>query len=272
MTAHRVTTPQGMLAVHQYGTTGQPMICVPGLGDLRSTWRAFGPAMAEQGYVVYAMDLRGHGESDTGFSSYTTEDIGDDIVAVLRHFDLSDAVVVGNSIGGGAAVHAALAAPDRVQRLVLVNPFVRDMPNSKFMRVLVPFLFFWLWGAWLWAWFYGTLFKSPPADHADHHALVRANFGDRARLAAVRDMMRASKAGVGERLGELCVPSLVIMGSQDPDFPDPAAEGENLRRMLGGEVTVRMVDDAGHYPQIEQPDATVRIVADELKAEVRLGA
>jgi pimeloyl-ACP methyl ester carboxylesterase len=59
-------------------------------------------------------------------------------------------------------------------------------------------------------------------------------------------------------------PSLVVMGEQDPDFPDPAAEAAWLAQALQGEVV--MVADAGHYPQSQQPGIVTAAVVTFLKA------
>ena len=47
------------------------------------------------------------------------------------------------------------------------------------------------------------------------------------------------------------------MGSEDPDYDDPAAEGATLETLLGDDVHVEMIERTGHYPQIERPDATL---------------
>ena len=52
----------------------------------------------------------------------------------------------------------------------------------------------------------------------------------------------------------MSTPTLVIMGEEDPDFPDPRAEADWIAQALGGEVV--MVPDAGHYPQSQRADIT----------------
>jgi Predicted hydrolases or acyltransferases (alpha/beta hydrolase superfamily) len=96
--------------------------------------------------------------------------------------------------------------------------------------------------------------------------------GEPARLAAMRAMLRASKADIAARLGELTVPALVVMGADDPDYPDPAAEGEALRGLLGGPTEVALLAEAGHYPQVERPDETAALVRDFLVREAAHGA
>ena len=264
-------TTGGRLAYEVYGESGRPIVAVPGLGDTRATFRALGPLLAEAGFVLYAMDLRGHGDSDAGFDSYTPEDIGDDMLALVEALDLHDVVLAGNSIGAAAVAHAALQS-DRVTGLVMLSGFVRDMPADRWFRPVVPLLLADLWGPGLWGRQRKTLFVTKPADlDANTDALV-ANVREPGRMAAVRGMIRATKSGVAARLGEVTVPTLILMGAQDPDFSDPAVEAQTQAELLGGQPVVQMVEAAGHYPQIERPDVVARHIQAFLEQEARLGA
>jgi pimeloyl-ACP methyl ester carboxylesterase len=62
-------------------------------------------------------------------------------------------------------------------------------------------------------------------------------------------------------LGRVQAPTLVIMGSKDPDFPDPAAEARFTADSLGGPAEVLMIEGVGHYPQTEAVDAVAPAVA-----------
>jgi pimeloyl-ACP methyl ester carboxylesterase len=271
MNTHTLTLPHGTLTYDTHGEGGRAIVCIPGIGDTRASYRVLAPALGENDRV-YVLDLRGHGDSSATFPSYTSSDIARDVVALLEAEDLHDAVLIGNSIGGGAACHAAVLAPERVGLVVLLNPFVRDMPADRWMRPMVPLMFAGLWGAWAWEQYRKTLFKTAPDDLTDDHARVRAMLQDPPRLAAMREMLRASKADIQARLAELAVPSLIIMGAEDPDYDDPAAEGQALRGLLGGPVEVALLDRTGHYPQIERPDETLRLVQGTLRQEARRGA
>ncbi|MBZ0227674.1 MAG: alpha/beta hydrolase, partial [Bauldia sp.] len=63
---------------------------------------------------------------------------------------------------------------------------------------------------------------------------------------------------VEPRLPEVGAPTLVVMGSKDPDFADPAAEAETVARLLRGTAT--MIEGAGHYPHAEMPETTASAV------------
>src|SRR5258705_11185122 len=61
--------PGGRLAYDDTGT-GPLVVCLPGLGDLRASYRFLAPRLVAAGYRVVTMDLRGLGESSTGWADY----------------------------------------------------------------------------------------------------------------------------------------------------------------------------------------------------------
>lgn len=260
----RIAVNGGALAYDVYGTGGRSVVALPGIGDSRASYRQLGPLLAAAGFTVYALDLRGHGGSDAGFESYTAADVGDDAVAVMEALDLQEVVLLGNSIGAASGAHAALKS-ERVTRLVFLSGFVDDPPNFGWMRPLLMLLFAWPWGVWVWGQYRNTLFETLPSDHAEHQARLLANLRESGRLRAVRAMMCASKAATAARLSEVMVPTLIAMGAQDPDFTDPVAEAERQSHLLGGQNRVAMIEQAGHYPQIERPEETARVVLEFLK-------
>ena len=73
---------------------------------------------------------------------------------------------------------------------------------------------------------------------------------------------RTSHRQAESRLGEVAKPVLVVMGEQDPDFPDPKAEAQRIAGALRPRVV--MVADAGHYPQSQQPAAVTSPVLEFL--------
>lgn len=252
------------IAFQTFGTGPRVVVALPGIGDMRSSYRRFAPQLAETGHTLHVMDLRGHGGSATDYPSYTSEDIGDDVVAFLEEADLNDVTIVGNSVGAAAAVHAALNSP-RVGRIVSLSGFVGDPPRFRLMRPMLALAFARPWGRAVWKSYRKSLFASPPADLDQNQAEIYENLGQPGRLRAVRRMMCASKATIAARLAELKVPALIAMGADDPDFPDPKAEAQRQADALGGTNTVVMINGAGHYPQIEKPDETVAAIAAFIK-------
>ena len=100
-----------------YEVVGQgPLVVLsPGMADTRSTYRFLAPLIAAAGYRVASVDLRGHGESSTGWDSYSRTDTAGDLIEVIRKLG-GPAVIVGQSFSGGVATIAAATNPELVQR------------------------------------------------------------------------------------------------------------------------------------------------------------
>ena len=252
-----LTRPGGTIAYDDVGA-GPLVVMLPGLGDLRQQYRFLAPELADAGYRTVRVDLRGHGESSTHWPDHGSEAAGRDLVALIASLG-GPAVVIGNSFGAAPAVWAAAERPDLVAGLVLIGPFVRDHDMSPVVRAALRAMTAGPWKVRAWGWFYGTLYPSAkPADFDAYRAALLANLAEPGRFEAVRAMMFRSDAAVEARLPSVRAPSLVLMGSKDPDFPDPAAEARAVAEAISGEVA--MVEGAGHYPHVEMPDVAAAIV------------
>lgn len=234
---------------------GPLVLLVPGMGDLRATYRMLIPALVAAGYRVASTDLRGHGDSDASFDSYGDRDTAADITLLLRELG-APAVVVGNSMGAAAAVIVAAEHPELVDGLVLVGPFVRQPASSTpISRALMRFLMARPWVASVWKAYLPKLYAgSRPADFADYRDTLIAALRRPGYSRSFSLTTRADHTYAGERLADVAAPTLVVMGEMDPDFPDPKAEADWISAEVGG-ATV-MVPDAGHYPQSQQPEHT----------------
>jgi pimeloyl-ACP methyl ester carboxylesterase len=109
-----------------YEVTGHgPLVVLShGIGDLREAYRFMTPLLVKAGYRVANANLRGHGDSSIGWESISRSDIASDLLALIRLLG-GKAVIVGQSISGGAATIAAAQAPELVTAIVEINPFTR---------------------------------------------------------------------------------------------------------------------------------------------------
>ncbi len=254
----------GRIAYDDRGA-GPLVVLLPGLGDVRAEYRFLAPKLAAAGFRVVAMDLRGHGQSSTGWDDHRASALGADALALVSALDAGPATLVGTSMGAAAVAWAAAESPRQVCGVVAIGPFVRDVPPSSrlagwLQSAIIRLAFNGPWSVWAWGKFYGSLYGKKPADFDAYVAALKANLSEPGRMDAVRAMMAASKAEVEARLGEVNAPALVVMGTADPDFSDPKAEAGTVARLLRGQTV--MVEGAGHYPHVEQPD----LVAGEIAA------
>jgi pimeloyl-ACP methyl ester carboxylesterase len=96
---------------------GAPVILLHGIGSSAASWEKTGQALGEE-WRVYALDLRGHGESDWP-DEYELEQMRDDVLGFIEEAKIDRAGVVGHGMGGVVAYLLAQDHPDRVERLVL---------------------------------------------------------------------------------------------------------------------------------------------------------
>jgi pimeloyl-ACP methyl ester carboxylesterase len=260
-----LSCPEGRIGYDVAGS-GALVILVPGMGDLRGGYRFLAPALRAAGYRVACTDLRGHGhghghghgDSDTTFTSYGDEETAGDVIALIGELG-GPAVVVGNSMGAGSAVLAVAQRPGLVSGLVLVGPFVRNPRTSAIRRLLLRAAMAPPWAAISWKSYLPKLYAGRrPADFGEYRDQVVASLRRPGYAKAFSATTRTSHDPAEARLADVTAPALVVMGEQDPDFPDPRAEADWIARALRAHVV--MVAEAGHYPQSQRPDITTGAV------------
>ena len=234
------------------------------MGDLRAGYRFLAPPLRAAGYRVACTDLRGHGDSDATFTSYGDQETAGDVIALLGELG-GPAVVVGNSMAAGAAAIAAAERPELVSGLVLAGPFVRNPRTSPMRRLLLRVAMAPPWAAITWKSYLPKLYAGRrPTDFSEYRDQVIASIRRPGYAKAFSRTTRTSHNPAQARLAEVTAPALVVMGEQDPDFPDPRAEADWIARTLHAQVV--MVPDAGHYPQSQRPDITTSAVLSFLES------
>lgn len=263
-----------------YDVTGEgPLIVLmPGIGDIRQTYRHLAPLLAGAGYRVATADLRGHGESTVGdWTSISRTDAAGDFIALARHLG-GPAVLVGNSLAGGAATIAAATAPDLVSAIVEIDPFTRTqkfdvgalLTNRRYRRGTLAL------GATLmtrslnrWIRYLDIAYPTKPADYDDYIKALRAKLSEPGRMAEFMKTGKTSPADADAQLPNVRCPALIVMGTEDPDFPDPRAEAEAIvAAMPAGLGSVAMIDGAGHYPHAQSPGQVAEAITSFLKARL----
>lgn len=254
--------PGGRIAYESVGD-GPLIVLSPGIGDLRQSYRFLVPLLVAAGHRVVSADLRGHGDSTVGWSSISRADVAGDLVALVRHLGGS-AVLVGQSLSGGAATIAAATAPDAIRAVVELNPFTR-VPRTDLRAMrrvpayrrggLLMAATVGLRSLPMWLRYLDAAYPTKPADWTAYVAAVRAKLSEPGRMQQFLKTMATNGSDAQAALARVVRPVLVVMGTADPDFPDPRAEGEAIVAALPeGVGSLRVIEGGGHYIHAERPE------------------
>ncbi|MBT0993772.1 alpha/beta hydrolase [Cellulomonas sp. DKR-3] len=244
---------------------GQPIVFAHGYGCDQHMWRLVAPHF-EDAYRVITFDHVGAGGSD--LASYDPERHGslqgyaDDVLAIVHELGLEDVVLVGHSVSAMVAVLAAVAEPDRFDKLVLVGPSPRYIDDEGYTGGFSEADITELLGS-LDSNYLGWSAAIAPAimGNADRQELgaeltesfCRTDPEIARRFAHVTFLSdnRADLAGV-------TVPTLVVQCRDD--IIAPVAVGEYVRDAIAGAELV-VLDATGHCPHLSAPEATTAAIA-----------
>lgn len=241
-----------------------PVVMLHGWGGSLYMFRHALDLLPSYGLRPIAVDLRGYGLSDKPLErdSYSLNSYCADIDALLDALSVTHVTLVGQSMGGGLALRYALRRPERISKLVLINP--TGLVPLKFLKLLVrpprPVLDGlggrlvprWLVGAILRRLAYGNAALVSERDVDEYWAPTQLSGFTHAVTAAIRefDWRRLSNA----EAASLAVPSVVILGSRDRLIRNTPESAERLR----GSLVYSM--DGGHCVHEEHPREACEII------------
>lgn len=116
-----------LLNYHEFGQ-GRPVIILHGLFGSARNWQGIARALSENHRVI-TPDLRNHGQSFHE-DSMSYIDMADDVITLCDHLDLSDAILIGHSMGGKVAMTIALLHPEQLSALIIADIAPFDYEHS----------------------------------------------------------------------------------------------------------------------------------------------
>lgn len=253
----------GAQIYYEIAGEGPPLVMIhAGVADSRQWNHEF--AYFAQGYRVVRYDMRGYGRSEPVDGEFSH--MGD-LIALIDHLEIHQPLVLmGCSMGGGLAMDFALAHPSRVRALIMVG----SGPSGLELEALEPAKFAEAEKAYqagdldlaaeieTQIWFDG-IDRAPkkvnPAMHKLAYEMDRLALSHEVRKLGKRLPNSASPAV--ERLAELNIPVLVIVGAQDIPYILLAAD-YMIEKILSARKVV--IEDAAHLPNMDHPDEFQRIV------------
>lgn len=242
----------GQYRIHwsEYGDGDPPLVLLHGLSGSANWWGRNIPQLARR-HRLYVPDLIGFGRSTVRLSVPRIEGAAEAVAEWADAVGVTDACLIGHSMGGQIAAHVAASRPAWLKRLVLVDPagLPRPLSPGKLLRFAAELTPMWSWGD---PRFLPTIIKD--AWKAGPIVLARSVWN------IIRD-------DVEPLLPEIAVPTLIIWGERDRLVP--LSDGWKFRDGIADSSLV-VLRGAGHNAMVDRPRDFNRIVSRFLDGE-RLG-
>ncbi len=203
---------------------------------------------------VITLDLRGHGESDTRLWNFTLDDYAADVIGLLDHLNLSQAVCIGLSMGGYILFSLYRNYSDRIQAMILADTRAQadseegkagrqamaQVANKKganaIANLMLPKL----------------LALSTIQQHPNMVEQVREMILQAPSSGIISDLMAmAARPDSTDLLPMISCPTLIIVGEND--VATPVAESQYMADRIQGSTMVK-IPEAGHLSNFEQPE------------------
>jgi 2-hydroxy-6-oxonona-2,4-dienedioate hydrolase len=246
--ADKTATVYGAKIHYLEAGSGPPVILLHGLGGDGSNWAPTIAPLAAK-FRVLVPDQIGFGRSDKPLLNYRVGTLVDFLDGFMKQVGIERASLVGNSLGGFAAAAYALAHPEKVDRLVLVDAAGFSLPKDFDPRTLnalnpstreqVKTILSMV--------FYNKQFTSDAA--VDLMLARHVAAGDGYTVQRFIDSIARGEDVLDGRLGGIKQPTLIVWGREDQLTPMWGAE-RFKKEIAGSELVI--FDKCGHVPQLEK--------------------
>jgi len=256
----------------EYPAPGKDVLLIHGFASSTYTWEKVAPMLQQLGYHVWALDMKGFGWSDKPDDApYDVLTLVEEVNRWMDAKGLRDAVIAGNSMGGGVAWLMALMHPDKVHSLILVDAaaYPIKLPSVVKMAALplsavVSKLFF---SRGLVRWSLAEAYHRKDGitnEQVDaYYDRLRTKNALNAQIAVVKGMDYTKLEPYSRRIPEIRKRTLIIWGENDHWIP--LHIGQRLNRELPASTLV-VIPACGHIPQEEHPDVTAKHMAEFIAA------
>lgn len=257
MVTKTISVGEKILAYTDQGS-GPAVVIVHGVGGHKEDWAGVAAALAAN-RRVFAIDMLGFGESSKNGEDLSMSVQAEALLALFDQHGIDKVALIGNSVGGWVTATFAATYPDRVEKLVLIDaagfkamfegePPVNFDPNdAEEMQKLIDFTI------------NGPIAKTPGLAEQAFAAYVGS--GEKAITQTWGQSLFMS-ARLEELLPKITAPTLILWGADDRLFPSVLADV--FAGMIPGAESM-LIPDAGHFPQIDQPEATINAISAYLR-------
>lgn len=262
-----LSVPAGEVQVVEGGPRkGSPIVLIHCFTCAIDWWDGMRPAL-EREHRVIAIDLLGHGGSEKPDSGYAMEDQAAMLADVLRALEVSDATVVGHSLGGTVATALATETDGLVERLVIVDqaPDESEEYEAEGLPFTAQLTFRPVIGEALWSITpdfaiedglgaaFAPGYDVPDEFVEDFKQMTYTSYDE----SATAEGDYTDERPLDERVAAGRVPLLAIFGDEERIYDSEAALAA-YEKVRGAETA--LVTGAGHSPNFERPEVTAALV------------
>jgi 3-oxoadipate enol-lactonase len=243
---------------------GRPIVFLHAFPLNQTMWDEQVAAFAST-YRVITLDWRGFGESQLGNGVSTMEDFADDLAGLFHRLSIEKAIICGLSMGGYAAFAFHRKYSEKISALILAD--TRATPDSEegkrgryemaelartkgapaLTEVLIDKMLPRLLGE--------TIQRTKPAVVERVKAMIESGQPEGIAQALLAMAARPDSTGLLPQIG---CPTLIIVGNEDK--LTPPSESEKMGQAIS-DSTLAIIDDAGHLPNIEQPESFNSVIS-----------
>jgi pimeloyl-ACP methyl ester carboxylesterase len=251
-------------AVDRGPRDGDPIVLIHCFSCAINWWDGVMPALAREHRVV-AIDLLGHGGSEKPDSGYTPENQASLVAEALEELGVSDAEVVGHSLGGSVSVALAEAKPSLVERVMII-----DMPPDHSygdLGFIAGLAFQPVLGEMLWTIkpdfsvrdglgvAFAPGFDVPDAFVEDVNRMTYTSYDE--SPAGTDDFL--DQESLDRRMKSTGKPLMVLMGAEEQIVNEPQRALDQYASTVPWAKT-KLIAGAGHSPNVEKPEETAALI------------
>lgn len=253
--SHWIPTSVGRIHVYELAGTGfGTFVLLHGMGATATAYTVLARRLRKHARRVLLVDLPGHGRSSEPPQGLDVSGLGGGLKEALDGLLASDerAVVLGNSLGGAAALRYALGSPERVGALVLTSPAGAPLSDEEHAAIRRTFALRTREDARR---FFQDLLHAPPWYFRALEASLVEQLG-RPFIQSFLDAVRPEDFFTEEELARLAAPVTLLWGRSDRILPRSILEF--YRRALPPSAQLEELDAVGHSLHMERPGLLLR--------------
>jgi 3-oxoadipate enol-lactonase len=215
-------------------------------------------------YRCITFDFRGQGQSEVTDTGYDMDNLSKDAAALIEDLDCAPCHFLGLSMGGFVGMRLAIRRSDLIESLMLLETSADPEPAKNIGRYrLLNFIARWFGLNLIMPIMFGKKFLNDPS-----RAELKTEWRQRMIANHRIGITKATKAVISrqevyEKLDQITVPTLIIVGEQD--FATPPEKAERMHARIQGSKLV-VIPGAGHTSTIEEPDAVNAVIEEFLNS------